>query len=93
LPIDSNLLKWVTGIIIGGGSAGLIQAGTAILRLASSKTTAGTANPVLSTGEHVAAFSTSVSVLFIPVVVAIIIGGLIIYIGITLLKKKNKGLA
>lgn len=80
LPIDNNLLKWVSGIIIGGGSAGIIQSGTALLRLASSKGTAGTANPVLSTGEHVAAFSTSLSAIFIPIVVAVIIGALIIYL-------------
>jgi Domain of unknown function (DUF4126) len=87
LPIDNNLLKWVTGIIMGGGSAGIIQSGTALLRLASSKGTAGTANPVLSTGEHVAALSTSVSAIFIPVVVAVIILALIVYVLVMLFVK------
>jgi Domain of unknown function (DUF4126) len=30
LPVDHELLKWVTGILIGGGGAGIIQAGTSL---------------------------------------------------------------
>jgi hypothetical protein len=68
LPVDNDLLKWVFGILIGGGSAGIIQAGTAVLRLASTKTTAGMGNPVISTVEHAAALGTSLSAIFLPVV-------------------------
>ncbi len=68
LPVDNDLLKWVTGILIGGGSAGIIQTGTALLRLASTKTTAGLGNPVVSTAEHAAALGTSVLSIFIPII-------------------------
>lgn len=73
LPADNELLKWTIGLIMGGGTAGIIHTGTSFLRLASTKTTAGAGNAVLSTGEHVAAFGLSVSTLFIPVAIALII--------------------
>jgi hypothetical protein len=69
LPIDNNVLKWSTGFIIGGGAAATVQIGTVLTRLTSSATTAGIANPIVATGEHVAAVSTSVLSLIIPLVV------------------------
>jgi hypothetical protein len=83
LPIDNDLLKWVLGIFIGGGSAGIIQTGTALLRLASTKTTAGFGNPVVSTAEHAAALGTSVSAIFLPV-----IAGLAMLIFLVFLSRK-----
>ena len=80
LPIDNDFLKWVTGFIFGGGTAGTIQGGTALTRLASTKLTAGTGNPIVATGEHAAAFGTSILSLFIPVVVAIIVILLLVFI-------------
>jgi len=59
LPIDNEFLKWVTGFIFGGGSAAIIQGGTALTRLASAKLTAGTGNTVVATGENAAALGTS----------------------------------
>jgi len=41
LPIDNELLKWITGFIVGGGTAATVQGGTVLTRLASSKMTAG----------------------------------------------------
>ena len=73
LPIDSDLLKWVTGFIVGGGAAATIQGGSVLTRLASTKLTAGTGNAVVATGEHAAAFGTSVLSLFIPLVVAVVV--------------------
>lgn len=72
LPVDNELMKWIMGFIVGGGAAATMQSGSALSRFASSKFTAGTANPVVSTGENVAALGSSVTALFIPVVVAII---------------------
>lgn len=72
LPIDENMMRWITGIMVGGGMAAGIQAGSVITRLASSKFTAGTGNPVVATGEHIAAFGTSITALFAPVFVAIL---------------------
>ena len=80
LPVDNELLKWIMGFVMGGGAAATIQSGSALSRFASSKFTAGTANPVLSTGENVAALGTSVSALFIPIIIAVIF--IIIAVGI-----------
>ena len=73
LPIDSDLLKWITGFIFGGGSAATIQGGTALTRLASAKLTAGLGNPVVATGEHAAAIGTSVLSLVMPLIIAAIV--------------------
>jgi len=40
LPIDNDLLKWTTGFIVGGGAAAVVQGGSVMTRLASSKMTA-----------------------------------------------------
>lgn len=73
LPIDQDLLKWVTGIMIGGGSAGIIQMGTSMLRLASTKTTAGAGNPVVATAEHGLAVGQSVMAIALPVITGILV--------------------
>lgn len=80
LPVDNELLKWGTGILMGGGAAGVIQTGTSLLRLFSTKTTAGMANPVVSTTEHVAALGTSMMSVLLPVVTGVLVLLLILYI-------------
>ena len=71
LPVDNELVKWITGFILGGGAAATIQSGSVISRLTSSKFTAGAGNPVVSTGENVAALGGSILTLFIPVIIAV----------------------
>ncbi len=72
LPVDNELMKWIMGFVVGGGAAATMQSGSVLSRLTSSKFTAGTANPVVSTGENVAALGSSLTALFFPVVVAVI---------------------
>jgi len=73
LPINNDLLKWITGFIVGGGTAATVQGGTVLTRLASSKLTAGVGNHVVATGEHAAAFGSSILSLFIPLVIALLV--------------------
>lgn len=80
LPVDHDLLKWVLGFLIGGGSAGIIQTGTALLRLASTKTTAGFGNPIVSTAEHIASIGTSLGAIFIPVICGILMLIFLVYL-------------
>lgn len=87
LPIDSEMMRWVTGIIIGGGGAATIQGGSVIARLGSSKLTAGLGNPVVATAEHAAAFGTSIFALVIPVVTALVF---LLLIGYVFLKLGSK---
>jgi hypothetical protein len=56
-----------------------VQGGTVLTRLASTKLTAGTGNALVATGEHAAAFSTSVLSLVIPLIIAALLVLLIIY--------------
>jgi len=69
----SPLLRWSLAVIVGGGAAGLVQVGTAAVRATSTATTAGTANPAVSTAE--AGFSLSLSLLavIVPIVAAVIV--------------------
>jgi hypothetical protein len=80
LPIDNDMLKWITGFIVGGGAAATIQGGSVLTRLASSKLTAGTGNAVVATGEHAAAFGTSALSLFLPLIIAALVFLLVVYI-------------
>lgn len=69
LPIDSNMLRWTTGFIIGGGIAATMQGGSVLLRLLSSSLTGGVGNSGVTTGENAAAIGTSLLSLVIPLVV------------------------
>ncbi len=66
LPIDSELMKWITGAAVGGGSAAVVQSGSALTRLTSTKLTAGLGNPIVATAENVTATGTSILALVIP---------------------------
>jgi hypothetical protein len=80
LPIDSELMKWITGAAVGGGSAAVVQAGSALTRLTSTKLTAGAGNPVVATVENVAATGTSILSLVIPFFIVAIFLLLVIFI-------------
>lgn len=82
LQIDNDFLRWGLGLIIGGGAAGTVQAGTAFTRLLSTKTTLTTGNGLLATGENTLAFTGSIFAFVVPViagVLALIIIGIMIY--------------
>ncbi len=86
--------QWILGIIVGGGSAGIIQAGTGLTRLGSSKFTAGAGNGVVATGENVAAIGGSITALVAPLVmivlVAITIVAVLLMISKFFFKKKKE---
>ena len=70
LPHLDPTLRWSLGILVGGGTAGLVQTGTALLRGASTATTGGLANPVLATIENTAAVGGVALTLLLPLVAA-----------------------
>jgi hypothetical protein len=78
LPDIDPMLKWGLGIIVGGGSAGIIQAGTALTRATSTATTAGAANPIVATIEHVLAIIGSIFSIILPFIVAAVVCVLIV---------------
>ena len=64
--------RWSLAIIAGGGVAGLIQGASVAIRGTSTATTAGLANPAVSTGELVASvIGTTLSILapFLAIIV------------------------
>lgn len=63
----SPFLKWTLAAIAGGGSAGLVQGGTVLTRGASTATTGGLANPIVSTVELAGAVVTSFLAIVAPV--------------------------
>jgi hypothetical protein len=89
LPVSSQepLIRWGVALIAGGSTAGTIQLGTGLLRLLSSKTTAGLGNPVVATSENAAAATGSVLSFFFPVFIA---GLLVILIGWIVFKLINR---
>jgi hypothetical protein len=89
LPIaDFNpMLKWLLAIIAGGGAAATVQTGTGLLRLASTKTTAGAGNSIVATGENALAVSGTVLSFVVPVVIAVMFVLLIVWILRKLFKK------
>jgi hypothetical protein len=73
LPIDNDMLKWLTGFIVGGGIAATVQGDSVLTRLASTNLTAGIGNSIVTTGEHAAAFGISLLSLVAPFIVVTIL--------------------
>lgn len=80
LSETSPVLKWGIGLLAGGATAGTIQLGTGILRLFSTKATVGAGNPVIATGENLAAITGSALSFLIPIIICICLLALVFYI-------------
>jgi hypothetical protein len=61
-------LKWTIALIAGGGAAGTISTGTALLRAASTASTGGAANLFLAAAEFAGSVLTTLLSLLIPIV-------------------------
>ena len=81
-PLDG----WGLALIAGGGAAGLISAGTAATRLASTGTTGGLGNSAVSTAETGGAIGLSIAAFLLPVV-AFLGVLLLLYIAWRILRK------
>ena len=83
------MVQWTLGIIIGGGSAAVIKSGASMARLKSTTFTAGWANWLIATFEHVTSFVMSVLTVLLPIVMGVIALGVLGFFGWRLTKKKN----
>lgn len=79
LPEMSDALQWGLAGVLGGGSAAVVQAGTVLTRGASTATTGGLGNPVVSTTETVGAIVTGILAVAIPIVVGIVVIALFVW--------------
>lgn len=66
-------LRWSLAIIAGGGVAALIQGSSVLVRGASTASTAGLANPVVSTGELAASITGTLISIVIPTIAFLIV--------------------
>lgn len=83
------VITWSLAIIAGGGTAAAIAGTSGTTRLASTVTTAGVANPLVSTLETGTSLIMSIISIFMPIV-AVIFTLLICYIFFKLYKKLKK---
>jgi Domain of unknown function (DUF4126) len=70
-------LQWGIGVIAGGGTATGVQLLSVTTRAASTATTGGAGNPVVSTAEAGGSILVSILAIVIPIVIAIIVLGLL----------------
>lgn len=69
----SPLLKWTLAVVVGGGVAGIVKSKMALLRGASSATTGGTGNFLVSTGELLGSAVTSLLAILLPVLALVLV--------------------
>ena len=60
------MLRWSLALVIGGGAAALVQIPTTVARGVSSWTTAGVANPAVSTAEAAGSTCLSIAAVLAP---------------------------
>ncbi|MFV0566789.1 MAG: DUF4126 domain-containing protein [Flavobacteriaceae bacterium] len=82
----SPVVTWALAIIAGGGTAAAISGSSSTARLASTATTGGVANPIVSTVETGTATVMSVVSIFLPVL-AVVFVGIILFIIFRMVKK------
>lgn len=84
------LLRWSSALIAGGGVAATVKATSMTVRATSTATTAGIANPIVSTIESLLAGAASVVAVIAPFVVAGFLAMLALVIGATLLRRRAR---
>ena len=87
------LVTWVVAIVGGGGVAGLVQMLSVAVRVKSTLTTGGLANPVVATGEAMGAASITALAIFVPVValLLLILAGVLVVRITGSLRRKREG--
>ena len=81
------LAKWALAIIAGSGAAGIVQSGTTMTRLASTTTTGGLANPIVSTVEAGSSFGLSLLAILLPVISGLVTIVFLFWLGSKVIKK------
>jgi hypothetical protein len=84
------VLVWGIALIGGGGAAGVLHGATSLLRLKSTALSGGVTNPVLSTGELIGALVTSAIALLVPVVCAVLLVLVVVWVARQRVQKPGK---
>ena len=80
-------VRWVLGIIVGGGTASIVAFGTMAVRATSTATTGGFGNFIVSTIENITSFIMSILSLIIPFIMGIITLFLLVFFGYKITKR------
>lgn len=91
--MGDGFFKWLVAVIAGGGSAGLVQGASVLLRGASTATTAGIGNPAVSTAELGGSLLVSILAILLPALTMILVMALLGFGGYTIIgfvKKRNE---
>ena len=70
---SNDIINWGLSIIAGGGTAATVSTALSGIRLASSASTAGVGNPLVSTVENTGATVMSVVAVFVPIIAIIMV--------------------
>jgi len=75
----SPLFRWTLAVVVGGGAAGIVQGATALTRAASTATTGGLGNPLVSTAEAGGSFALSLMAIVVPALIGVVVIAVLIY--------------
>jgi len=81
------VIQWSLAIIAGGGVTAVVQGATVVTRGISRTLTMGIANPVVSTGENIAAVLMTLIAMVLPILAAVLVA---LLIGTIVVKAANK---
>ena len=84
----SQFATWAAALIVGGGTAGVVQMSTVAARGVSTAITGGFGNSVIATGEWIGAIVLSVLAMIMPVFIAVAVLVLIV-IGVRWIRAKK----
>jgi hypothetical protein len=73
-----DLLKWVSALVAGGGAAASVQLLTVTTRAASTATTGGLANPIVSIFEGISAIAVSFIAILLPIAIGLFLIGVVL---------------
>ena len=73
LPEMNDVAQWSTALALGGGSAGIVQGSTVLVRGASTASSGGLANPLVSTGETAGSIVLIILALVVPILVGLLV--------------------
>jgi len=85
----SQFASWAAAIIVGGGTAGVVQMSTVAARGVSTATTGGLGNFVVATGELIGSIVLSILAFMMPVVITVFVIILVIVIARWVQKKRK----
>ncbi|MCU4611652.1 DUF4126 domain-containing protein [Acinetobacter parvus] len=85
----SQFATWAAALIVGGGTAGVVQMSTVAARGVSTATTGGLGNFVVATGELIGSIVLSILAFVMPVVITVFVIILVIVLACWIHKKRQ----